>query len=188
MPDDGGPPQETTEPPLMLVSIVAGQLEKGKFASTYQIPKDVKTQDLGDWEYVFVAKVPSLDLSTTSTNTLNVSFKGPRLRLNIELDPDDPTAVDEIVTLDGSDGYSQTLKIISEGKLHAHKQGFTTVIFDGVKAGGVKYTCTVDPKSHGPMYKLFEDMELKQDQLLPPEGEGGGDAPAQPAPAAAAKK
>jgi hypothetical protein len=171
------------EAPFALVGRVEGQIDKGKYAGTYQIPKEVKPADVGEWEYVLVVKVPSVDLEQRSNNVLGVKIEGDRWRIDVQLDPDDPAAFDDKVTLEGDDGYSQTLGIVSEGKLHAHAQGMTTVIFEGVKVGA-KYTCTVDPGKSGTPYKLFVDHELKANEILPktPGGDtkagGGGAAPA----------
>ena len=153
------------EPPLEFLGRVEGTVDGSKVSATYKVEQG--TDRSGDWEYTFVAKVPVHDLSTPSGNKLAVKIPGDRMRLDLQIDPDDPRSFDDKVTLDG-DGYSQTLGVVAQGKMHAHARGMTTVVFDGVKVGK-KYTCTIDPGREGPSYKLFVDLELKQDHLMPPE-------------------
>ncbi len=108
-----------------------------------------------------------------------------RFRLELPIDPEHHDAVDDVVTLEGSGGYSKTLGVVAEGRRHAHRQGYTTLVFEGVKTG-VKYTCTVDPKSGGRPYKLFIGRELVEAEdpwlVLPSAAKPPAPSPAAPPP------
>ena len=158
---------KTDEVPLTLVQKLDGVVEKQKYRGSITIPKDPPSKDLGEWEYVIVARLPSLDVTKTGDKPLDVSLPGEMVRLDIMIDPDAPEAHDALVTLTGSDGYQRTLSIVEQGKAHAHVKGMTAVYFDGLKIG-VKYSCSVDPGNHGAPYNVFQDVTLTQDHVLKP--------------------
>ncbi len=157
-------PPPSAEPPFKYVGKIEGIVDGGRFAGRYKLEPPPPGQG-GEWEYIFVARIPPYDLAKTSSK-LPVHFARERLRLDLEIDPDDPSSFDDLVILEGGDGSRQALGVVSQGKMHAHAKGMTTVIFEGVRVGA-HYTCTVDPGRQGRPYKLFTNLELKPLHLLP---------------------
>jgi hypothetical protein len=93
-------------------------------------------------------------------------LRGDRLRLDVAIDPDDPTSADDQIILKGANGFEKKLGVVSQGKMHAHENGMTTLIFEGVRVGE-KYTCTIDPGAQGKPYPLFKDLVLTAGHVMP---------------------
>jgi hypothetical protein len=103
-------------------------------------------------------------LKTGVPNKLKIPL---RLRIDLEIDPDDPFTYDDRVTVTGADGYSKMLGVVSDGKRDRFVKGAVTLVFEGVKIG-TKYTCKIDPSPQGEPYLLFKDLELKKEHTLEP--------------------
>jgi hypothetical protein len=146
----------SAEAPLSLISRVDGQIDKGKYRGSFEVKPGAS--DRGEWEYVLVARVPSLDLSRTGAQPLVAAFESTEdeFEVTLPIDPLDPSAKDDTFTLESTDGaYKQVKGVKDDVELGDDD---LTLRFDKVD---FKKTYTLTVKCGGAeSYTLFEKSTL----------------------------
>ncbi len=143
--------------PWRLVRRLEGRIEGCLHRGTYE--PEPATDDPGEYEYVFVVRVPSAELSSRSEKLLTLEVPSDDrvdFEIEVEVDLADPRKGNDKLVLRADDGsYRKEIVVVDEGLPHPERPGFTVVMFKGVPPDKA-YSCTVDPgPEEGPPYPLF---------------------------------